>query len=1179
VEGVAIDGVPIRLGPFDLDGPLGRGGMGEVWAGVHRQLHVPVAIKFLTASGMREADFVRAFRTEVRAIAALDHPAIVATHDFGEVGDDTAHATNGRIPAGSPWLAMERVGGGTLAPLVGRLTWPEVRSVIGGLLDALAHAHARSVIHRDLKPGNVLVLDEADDDDELRVKLTDFGLAQAANERGDVAAPFAGGTPAYMAPEQFEGRWRDYGPWSDLYALGALAWSLVTGTPPFGRGGSDKRRQHLHRTPPPLRPTCHVPPELEPWLRRLLEKDPSRRYRRAADARFAFAALGPPSLAPRAVPSGPQADVDTLVLSPGPDVNKLADVPTLTYDEVPEAAVHLPLGTAHTECVPLSPTWRGPGSTRPPSSMGLGLFGLRPVPLVDRITERDALWSSLTRTAHTGRVQAVVIRGASGVGKTRLARWLSQRAHETGAATPLWGHHRAVTGPDQGLGAMLRSFLRCHGLGRDQVRDRVAKIYRAQGVEHRDEWHALTEVLAPAAEDVSAEVRFGTPTERYVTIRRLLQRVCLERPVVVVLDDVQHGLDALHFADYLLGYRPRGPLPILVVLTLTDEALAGQLDAATAVEELLARDRCLSLTLGPLPPAHRPALIRGILGLEPNLAARVDAHTRGNPLFAVEMVGDWVQEGLLEPSPEGIRARRPLELPADVQSMWQQRVRRFDSHLTTGESRALELAAVLGVDVDAEEWVGACTRADQAVPSDDLVRQLLHRGLAQTRPSGRRGWSFTHLSLREAVVERAAAAGRLKGWHALIARLLEDSVRTLPAWPRGLAERVGRHWLGAGRPTSALSHLLDGCTERRHAGDYAGALVLLDAYEEALRTGRVPDADPRWGHGWVQRYEIAYRQGNTRDGERWLQVTREEARRHGWADLLRRTRFHEAHLRRVGGDYEGAMLQLQGVEQRAAKAGDRELMARCRREAGETLLESGDLAGAEHWLRQALAEYRSLGDELGCARTWRRLGDTLKETGSYEEAAELLRQAERQLSALGHRYGTASALNSRGEVARSMGDLRGAARLYRRSRGLFKAIGSQLWIYPEYNGALVHLERGDLTRAQPVLQLSLRRFEDAKHQPGVAHAHLALACCEAHRGNWKGWDAHVHDARVVLGRTGYADEDTARMAFRAAQGASRAGKPDRARNAWSLSRSLWRILDRSVELKKVERLLHGLDIP
>jgi len=1153
--------------------------MGEVWAGVHRQLGVPVAVKFLTASGMREADFVRAFRTEVRAITALDHPAIVTTHDFGEVGDDTAEATAGRIPAGSPWLAMERVGGGTLAPLVGRLTWAEVRSVVNGLLDALAHAHARSVIHRDLKPGNVLVLDD-DEADDLQVKLTDFGLAQAVDERGDVDVPFAGGTPAYMAPEQFDGRWRDYGPWSDLYALGALTWALVTGTPPFGRGGgTDKRRQHLHRTPPPLRPTCHVPPQLDAWLRRLLEKDPSKRFRRAADARFAFASLGPPSTAPRARPVGPQAEVDTLVLAPGPEVNRLAEVPTLTYDEDGSDAVALPMGASATECVPLSPTWRGPGATRPPSTMGLGLFGLRAVPLVDRVTERDALWSSLTRTAHSGQVHTMVLRGGSGVGKTRLARWLSERAHETGAATPLWAHHRAVAGPDQGLGAMLRSFLRCHGLPRERIHDRVSKLYRAQGVEHRDEWHALTEVLAPASEDVTAEVRFGTPMERYVTVRRLLQRVCQERPVVLVLDDAQYGLDALHFADYLLGYRPRGPLPILVVVTLTDEALAAQLDAATAVEELLARDRCLSLALGPLPPAHRPALIRGILGLEPNLAARVDAQTRGNPLFAVEMVGDWVQAGLLEPSPAGIRALRPLELPTDVHAMWRQRVDRFVGHLTSGESYALELAAVLGVDVDAEEWVGACARADWAVPSDDLVRQLLHRGMAQARPAGRRGWSFTHVSLRDAVVERAEADGRLQGWHALVARLLEDSVRTLPAWPRGLAERVGRHWLGAQRPTAALPHLLDGTTERRHVGDYPGALRLLDAYEAALRSGAVPEDDPRWGQGWVQRYEIAYRQGQHRDGERWMRVTREEARRHGWTDLLRRTRYHEAHLLRVEGDYDQAMRRLQRVEQEAAKAGDRELMARCRREAGETLLESGDVAGAEHWLRQALAEYRSLGDDLGCATTWRRLGDALKERGAYEESRDLLRQAERQLSALGHRYGTAAALNSRGEVARAMGDLRTAAKLYRRSRGLFKAIGSHLWIYPEYNGALVQLERGDLERAQPILQLSLRRFEAAKHQPGVAHAHLALACCEATQGHWDAWDGHVHEARVVLGRTGYADEDTARMAFRAAQGASRAGKRDRARNAWSLSRSLWRILDRAAELDKVERLLHGLDVP
>ena len=1147
--------------------------MGEVWAATHRLLGIPVAIKFLTDEGLRELDFVQAFRTEVRAVAALDHPAIVRVHDFGEVGRDTAAATEGQVPEGSPWLAMERVGGGTLAPLVGRLRWAEVRSVVLSLLDALGHAHARDVVHRDLKPGNVLVT-EQDDTDALLVKLTDFGLAQAVDERGELDIPFAGGTPAYMAPEQFDSRWRDYGPWSDLYALGTLVWSLVTGSPPFGRSGPHKRQQHLLRTPPPLRPTCDVPAGLERWLRRLLEKEPAQRYRRAADARYEFLALGQPTLPPRAAPVGPQAEVDTLVLDPGPEVQPLAEVPTLTFDADPSTSVQLPLGPVATELPPLTPTWNAArGRDQDAHPMGLGLFGLRPVPLVDRRTERDALWQALVRTARSGQAHAVVLRGDPGVGKTRLARWLAQQAHELGAASQLWARHRSVAGPDQGLGAMLRSFLRCHGMGRDAVRNRVGAIYQRLGVDHRDEWHALTEVLSPATSDDTAEVRFGSLMERYVTMRRLLQRVCTERPVVLVLDDAPFGVDSLRFADYLLGYANRTALPVLVVLTVEDGAMADRLDAATVLEELLARDRCMSLTLGPLPTAHRPALIRGILGLEPALAERVDAHTRGNPLFAVELVGDWVQEGMLEPSPDGFRARSPVQLPADVEEMWRHRIDRFDAGLTRAESRALELAAVLGVDVHAEEWSGACARAVRADPSDALVRRLLHRGLAETHPSPQSGWSFAHPSLRRAVLGRAEAEGRLALWHGLVASLLQDRARALPAWPRGLAERVGMHCVGANDPAAALPHLLDGISERLHVGDYAIAERLLTSYEAALRRAEVPQDDERWGQGWVLRYEIAHHQGRTADTDRWLQVASEEAARHGWGTLHRRTQHFRARLRRMAGDYEGAMHALKHVEQQAAKAGDREIMARCRQEAGETLLESGDVAGAEHWLRLALAEYRSLGHDLGCASTWRRLGDVLKERGAYEEANELLLQAERQLSVLGHRLGTAEALNSRGDVARAQGDLRAAARLYRRSRGLFKAIGSTMWMFPEYNVALVHLERGDLNRARPVLELSLHRFAKAGHQHAAAHAHLALACCAATRRQWSHWDDHVQEARVLLGRTGYADEDTARLAFRAGQVASDGGSDSRAQNAWSLSRSLWRILDRTKELRRVERLL------
>ncbi|MBA2320062.1 MAG: serine/threonine protein kinase, partial [Deltaproteobacteria bacterium] len=254
----------IRLGSFQLELPIGRGGMGQVWAARAAGHSRPLAIKLLTHRANPDPSFVAAFRNEVRAAASLDHPNVVAVYDYGEADERAELSSNGTIPAGTPYLVMERVSGSTLLPLCGRLGWPDVREVLEQLLAALGHAHSRGVIHRDLKPANVLVERNGD---ALRVKLTDFGLAHAFEGSTDLT--LGGGTPSYMAPEQFTGTWRDFGPWTDLYGLACLAWTMVRGQPPFGvtKSVEEKRRQHLYDPPPPLGQTTPEPPGFEGWLR------------------------------------------------------------------------------------------------------------------------------------------------------------------------------------------------------------------------------------------------------------------------------------------------------------------------------------------------------------------------------------------------------------------------------------------------------------------------------------------------------------------------------------------------------------------------------------------------------------------------------------------------------------------------------------------------------------------------------------------------------------------------------------------------------------------------------------------------------------------------------------------------------------------------------------------------
>ncbi|MCB9530036.1 MAG: serine/threonine protein kinase, partial [Myxococcales bacterium] len=272
---------PVPLGAFDLIAPAASGTTAVIWRAVHRARRVPVAVKVMAPPPeRRRARMERLFAHEARAVARLDHSGIVRLFDFGvlpALGDP-------RLPAGSPYLVMEWIDGGTLERAAGRMVWPALRATLLALLDALAHAHARGVIHQDLKVANVLQARRGP-------VISDFGIALSP-ELPTTEPPRLLGTPDYMAPEQVEMKRHALGPWSDLYGLGCVAYALASGLPPFaGRALAAVFDAHVHEAVPPLAPAVEVPAGFTAWVHRLLQKRPEARFRFAADAAAALAAL------------------------------------------------------------------------------------------------------------------------------------------------------------------------------------------------------------------------------------------------------------------------------------------------------------------------------------------------------------------------------------------------------------------------------------------------------------------------------------------------------------------------------------------------------------------------------------------------------------------------------------------------------------------------------------------------------------------------------------------------------------------------------------------------------------------------------------------------------------------------------------------------------------------------
>lgn len=400
-------GAPIPLGPLDLIQPVARGASCLVWRARHRELGVEVAVKVLTpAEGDPEA--AAALDAEVRATARLRHPHVVGVCDLGEV-DELAHALAGRgLPAGSPWVALEWVGGGSLASRRGALPWQACLDVLDQLLDALGHAHASGLAHRDIKPGNLMWAGE--DQGRPIVKLVDFGLAGVGHDT-------IAGTPAYMAPEQF--RAEGVGPWSDLYAVGCLAVALVQGRPPF-EGGTllELRAAHVRAPVPELHPLVDVPEGLAGWLEGLLAKEASARFPSAGAARAALRGLGPPvwrTLRPEV--DAPAENNETILLE-RLDGGPIEAPPTRPRPRLPLAPVQ-------------------PWSARPeppmPRPLGRALVGMGTPALVGRAEQQALLWQAL-QDAGEGRAVAVIVSGAPGSGASLLLAWLLREVRAAGCA-------------------------------------------------------------------------------------------------------------------------------------------------------------------------------------------------------------------------------------------------------------------------------------------------------------------------------------------------------------------------------------------------------------------------------------------------------------------------------------------------------------------------------------------------------------------------------------------------------------------------------------------------------------------------------------------------------------------------------------------------------------------------
>ncbi|MCB9684477.1 MAG: serine/threonine protein kinase [Alphaproteobacteria bacterium] len=1072
-----------QLGAWILERHLASGGQGQVLAARHAATGRPAAIKRLRS--LVEERHLLAFRREMRTIAALDHPRIVQILDVGDEGE--------------PWIAME-LATGTLRT-VG--DWTSVVRATAAVLEALAHAHGRGLLHLDVKPANVLLgcpeeVDEAGDDAPPGLRLSDFGLSHDLRATGPTRGR-AVGTPGFMSPEQIRGERGRYGPETDLYAVGALVWELCAGRPPFVGATQDVLRAQLRGTLPPLVPRFAVPDLLAEWLGWCLAPSPSLRPQRAADLLLALRALGDETGAPVRVsrPSARDSGATTM------DLDALEDA-TLREGE---HGLRWPRATAPA-------TWRRPEAwkrTRPLADGGLAMVGLRQPRLVGREAERDRLWEALRsvqvdREGVGGvRPRVVVLRGVPGAGASMLAGWLAERAHESGAAHVLRVHHAEPRGEDDGLEAAITRWGHLRGLEGGDLEDRLADVLRSLLVDPEPwvvrnlaAWLDGRSAIQPAALAVS------------------LCGAWNERPLLLAVDDASCGPETLAFVEALLAQAELVPLRVMAVL------VAGEGPSLGRVEALQARPDVDTITLGPLAPVDVELLLREWVGLAPALADRLTAESGGLPGDALALVAALRARGRLVPGPRG------LELPPGAD-------------LVETDTGPLQTASeALGHDEDALRWLEAAAIAGDRVELAPEV--LLELGLLRVDAGGE--VVFASPDLRRALIRRATEGGRLAGWH-LRAAERED----LPP------ERAGRHLLAGGRPDLAVDPLLTGAEVVLTRRALAEALELAELAGRALAEAGIPVADPRWSQQRVLRMTVTSMRGYSPALVALVEASLAEAEAHGWPTLRARALELRGWCRHIGGDDQAGIADAEEAERAWEALGDATSVARAQVNHALYELSSGRVERAVALALGAVATLEGSGQTEIAARVaaanalqragrWDEAGDQLDRARAIAEAGEErigLARTSRQLAVLRcqqGRYAEALALAREAtELARRDGTWMGMAHGHSLTSDALRGLGrleeatvealAALDLYvrleaepevPTTNLAILHLLRGDdaaaLERAEQVVARHSSLLRSLAGLVRVA-ALIGLGREEEARAAWPEVERTLLDVREV----------------------------------------------------------------
>jgi eukaryotic-like serine/threonine-protein kinase len=958
---------------YEVLGVLGEGGMGIVYRCRDQSNGQMVALKrVIPPPDNLQHEYVMWFYKEARALAALDHPNIVRATDFGRLRD------------GSPFLAMELVSGASLHDLSHtRLAFPLIWSIIDGMLSALAHAHARGIIHGDLKPSNVLV--ERMDDEPPRIHVLDFGLAwlrlDAHDERlsGTKAmefAPHAGaGTPGYMAPEQIQHEMHHVCGATDLYAVGCVLYRLLGGRAPFSGNSKELLRVHAFDQAPPLKLAIDAPSDVVPFVMRLLAKRPWDRWEFAAECRADWA-----KWRPRVEASA-------------------WNFPTLPRGSQPPAV----------ETRPTGPRAPHPDLALAPDPAP-GLLSIRPSPLVGReemrATLREVCNDVIDGVGSPHRLVMMV--GAAGAGKSRIAEWLCEAVHEEGSMVPLRARYRAIRSPLDGMLGAVVSYYNFERVDRYTIERSLLDRWKVR----RDDKNGRAWVAGaaewmrplPADQPVGPSgIRFTLDTleTRRMVIRYTLRRIAGGRPLLFWLDDL-HNAGPTTVEGLLRIVSDEPDQRIVMLVTARAEEVALGTPAAERLRQLREAMDGNALEVPPLAPERTMELIRSALPLDDSAVQEAARRSRGNPLFALQQLHAWAlagnmqfKSGVYRVPPEVLTMR-----PQTTAELWDSRI----AAMPEAHRLAAFAAATLGADVRRNVLHALLTSLGQ--PSDLAMMSLQNAEILIPRGPGRYSWPHEllqeHLSMR--LKERPDRD-----------KIYRASAAALTLHPLAGTRRVVRQ---------RVLNLIE-------AGDAdTAALLLFDFLQQSWNGAREPLATLA---------DLELLKGKLRG-----------------RTLALKNRWQAEALRHVGRTAE-ASTYAELARSRFEELGDTENIAHCQRLLGHLGSEQGGSAEGLALVRRAHSTFEALGNLLGQALCQAVAGEIEYLLGDYENARNTIRQGERHFAALDQPLGRGQCLLLLSWIEHSEGATERSRRLAQEARAEFERAGYRLGT-AQADASLAHVE-------------------------------------------------------------------------------------------------------------------------